>query len=314
MPFEVIKNTLSGILSGETSVGDTVRDVYSSAAEKFQQLRPGHLDKALGAPENFIFPASLAGRGMSKSSSGPNIDHPFVKITFYTWMSQLREASEEFSTLSEQANVGLEIPKLSEKIIGNIYLAIPEASIVENFSHDWTDALDWSIGSKALMTMGLGAALQSALQSKTIATLAPFLQNAGETAFAAFGYRLNDLHALSYKGLSLRSFQYIFNLIPKNAEESQLLKRMIDYIKDVTTPDYSGVVVSYPAICDVSVFAGNGNLLYRTMLSGVKQFDINYAPQTYMKTFKDGTPTQVTISLNIQELRRLDKRMIDRRV
>ena len=301
------------ISSLRESITNTASTVFQQGVNYLKERHPNFGKRAEGAPKRFVFPESLDGREdlSNKSTGNYNINHPFVKITFYTWQSQNREVVQELSDTGIISNY--HTPSLQEQILSEIFLTIPESSIIENFSHQWSDTLDWSIGLNALTASAAGLAVDSLLKSQTLSTISPFLQSAGETAFAAAGVRLNDLHALSYKALDLRSFSYIFNLIPRNARETETIRTLVNHIKDVTTPDYSGTFVEYPAICDVAIYSGFNKLVYRTMLSGVKQFNINYAPAGYMRTFKDGSPIQYTLTLDIQELRRLDKRMIDQR-
>ena len=264
--------------------------------------------------KKFVFPSSLEGRISNLTNNNdPGISHPYVKITFYNWVSQHQNVIKDIS--------GVVTPELEEtfesrifeapQTISNIFLAIPESSLIENFSHQWTDTLDWSIGIINLIKKAGHLAVQAAIRSRALSTIAPLLQRSAELGFAAFGYKINDLQAMSYQNLNLRSFQYIFNLIPKNDSEAETIIKMIRHIKKITTPSYKDTWVKYPAICDVSVYGGHGRMLYKTMLSGVQKFDINYAPAGYMRTFKDGSPAQYTISLDIQELRRVDQDMID---
>lgn len=295
-----IQSTASNLF-GQAS--ETATDLADRAIDELRQQRMDLYGDQRGA--RFVFPESLEGKSDNKSGDY-NINHPFVKITFYTWESQSGDVARQISEGLE-----FDLTSIKEEIISEIFITIPESSIIENFSHQWSDTLDWSLGLSSLISLGGGVALDAVLKSRSLSTIAPFLQSVGEIAFAAAGVRRNDLHALGYKSLDLRSFSFIFNLIPRNQRETRLIENIRNHIKQITTPDYRGVFVTYPAVCDVAVYGGYNKLLYRTMLSGIKQFNVNYAPAGYMRTFKDGSPIQYTMSLDIQELRRLDKRLID---
>lgn len=302
-----------GIDVGESKIIKPITESVMGYLRTFELPSP----REYGKTQKFVFPSNLEGRISALTSSNtPAITHPFAKITFYTWQSQSRDIIRRLEAFKPQETItentqAVETPKENVSIISQIFITIPESSLIENFSHQWSDSLDWTLGTTALLSLGTHLAIDSAIRHKSLTTLAPFLQKSGETFFAAAGFKINDLQAQSYRNLDLRSFSYLFNLIPKNAEETKMIEDIIRHIKDVTTPSYEGAFIEYPAICDVAIYGGIGKLLYQTMLSGVQKFDISYAPDGYMRTFKDGSPARYTISLDIRELRRMDKKLID---
>jgi hypothetical protein len=232
----------------------------------------------------FVFPLELDGN----SSFGPaNITHPFVKINFYNWVAQQIESQS---------------PSLQKETIAQFFFSIPEQTIIESFSHGWdANSIDVNRGIQAGFT-SLMASGWNALTKKS-----DMAQLLGTAVTKGGGWKLNDFVSMSYDNIDFRIFDYLFNLIPKSKEEAELVFKIIKKLKYLTSPLLSGTILSFPSICDVEVYGGNGVKLFGTLLSGVQNLSINYSPEGFMRTFTDGKPVQVQINLNIKELRRFTK-------
>lgn len=231
----------------------------------------------------FVFPLELDGN----SSFGPaNITHPFVKINFYNWFSQQIESQS---------------PSLQKETIAQFFFSIPEQTMTESFNHGWDPNIDVSRGYEAA-----GSGLMSKFW-KWFSGKSEAMQLLGNVVTKGGGFKINDFVAMSYDNVDFRIFDYLFNLIPKSKEEAELVFKIIKKLKYITSPEILGTFLFFPAVCDVEVYGGNGVKLFGTLISGVQNLTINYSPEGFMKTFTDGKPVQVQISLNIKELRRFTK-------
>ncbi len=235
----------------------------------------------------FVFPSDM--EGDDYFSGANNTNQPHVKLTFYQW-----------STQNKENNVTI----FNGQITNEFFLAIPETTIMKNFAHKWDTTFDWTKSGKSVVS-GLGKMFKdwAASHVKAVEMGVDFLS-------ASTGQMRNDFIAESYGGLDLRRFEFLFNLIPLNQKDAVAIKNIITALEDITVPDYEQIVVKFPDVCDIQVFAGNDKLLFKTMLSGVEQLSCNYSPAGFMKVFEDGEPTQVQITLTIKELRRVTKKSL----
>lgn len=222
---------------------------------------------------DFYYPIDLA----------DNMNQPFIKLRFFDWSMQ-----SSGDTI-----------KLIASITNTFYLAMPQNTIMEDFSHRWTTAWDWTQSSKkGVSSMAKGAVDFLSKKSKGAELFVEYIG-------ISQGKKINDFQALAYDNLDLRQFEYMFDLIPRNQQEAEMIFKIISKLKQITLPDYTNEIITFPQICDATVYSGGNNVVYNTMLSGVQKLNLDYSPSGFMRTFKDGKPVQVKMVISINEIRRV---------
>jgi hypothetical protein len=116
--------------------------------------------------------------------------------------------------------------------------------------------------------------------------------------------------SVTYKGPSLRTFTFTWEFSPNNAQESQMLQKIMEEIQKRSLAAYSvegsAALLTYPETVKIKVLpSGSGQIgdlmkFKKGMLSAV---DINYSPNGIPSFFK-GTkaPTFIGLTLSMQEI------------
>ena len=230
----------------------------------------------MAAPEMFIFPSDL---------SNEQHTHPYIKINFFNWSSNY-EGKET---------------KIRKNGAATFIFSLPETTISEAMSNDWGVTTDWSrIAEAGGMEYVQGLFKRWAPE---------FLQSGASSYQTSQGQAFNDLVANAWKGSGFRTFQFMFNLVPRNAGEAHTISRIIDKLKELTSVDYQPLVVQFPSICTVEVFGGQNKSLFKSSEAGCTQLVIDYAPGGQMRNFADGHQIQTFITFGITELRRYSKKL-----
>jgi hypothetical protein len=237
----------------------------------------------------FIFPLDLAGKIGNKSDS--SISHPYMKLKFYDWKAQAVQSNNA---------------QVRRRITNEFFLALPEQTIMENINHNWNSTFDWTQATDSAIAAVAGWALGGIASKSTIGA-------AGlDYLSATRGQGLNDYRAESYGNLGFRRFDYNFKFVPRNEAEAEEIFKIIQKIKDITTPDYKGggAFFEFPQVCTVVVHGGDRKILYRSMMCGVDALSVNYSPTGYMRVFKDGYPLAVVLTLGIKELQKVSRAVL----
>ena len=120
--------------------------------------------------------------------------------------------------------------------------------------------------------------------------------------------------------MQLRTFTYNFTFAPRSEEETKDVQEIIQLFRFHMVPELqtnNGRYITLPSTFDIHYMykAQNGNGYendYYTRLSTcvLKQCDVNYTPNG-VKSFADGAPTQITMSLSFRETETLTKEKIN---
>jgi hypothetical protein len=140
-------------------------------------------------------------------------------------------------------------------------------------------------------------------------------------AAKAFGTAENPFIEMLFKQMNLREFSYEFTFSPRNQREAEEVQAIIKLFRFHMAPELMGNNKRYlrlPSTFDIhymyqhSLESGHENNFYSKIatcvLSGV---DVNYTPGG-VKSFQDGSPTQITMGLSFQETELLTKDMINK--
>jgi len=102
---------------------------------------------------------------------------------------------------------------------------------------------------------------------------------------------------------NLRSFNFVFNLSPRNSGESSEVKKIIRLFKQgmAVRKTPRGVFLRSPLIFQIT-YINNTTNLHRFKEAALTDFGVDYTPNGAYSTFRDGTMTQYKITMKYQEL------------
>jgi hypothetical protein len=225
------------------------------------------------------------------------------------------------------------------KIISSIALYIPPNGLRTAFDADYGGlegaAMRATMGS-ALSRLNMGALTGSGMawdfdQANISESLFAGFKSAGTAALgklsaavdkgtgmlAAQGIAVNNHMALVYKGPGqFRTHDFAFNFFPKAAQDSLVIKDILQDLKDGMLPKMSGTplkknrAVSAPFFMaprhwTIDFFNGDGTVntfLHKIKKSVIKNMQINHDPNSTISLHKDGSPVQTTLTLTFQEI------------
>jgi len=229
-----------------------------------------------------------------------------------------------------------------EDILGSILLPIPQ-NISSTNSTGWGED---SINSFEAMGLGLaegamtadsffggliGAIKGGAEGVKTIAQsgetqgaanafFASKVVNAlgGNTSFQGVlarstGQILNPNTELLFNGVKLRSFNFSFNLAPRNGDEAEMVKNIIRTLKINMSPSTTiekgsttGLFLQSPNVFRLKYKTGSNNhqFLNSFIVAALTNVQVNYTGSGTYMTYDDGskTPVHMVMQLSFQEL------------
>ena len=170
-----------------------------------------------------------------------------------------------------------------------------------------------AISQQALKTVGaelVSTATLGAVDADSIARLGA----------KAFGQAENPFIEMMFKQMSLRDFSYTFTFSPRNQRESEEVQSIIRMFRFHMAPELKGNNHRYltlPSTFDIhymyqyNLESGRENNFYTKIstcvLAGV---DVDYTPGG-VKSFADGSPTQITMGLSFKETELLTKEKIN---
>lgn len=131
--------------------------------------------------------------------------------------------------------------------------------------------------------------------------------------FATTGQVLNPQLEMIYSSPVLRKFVFDFRLIPRNANESGLIRQIIQLLKlhsAPTIPDgIGGRYLIPPAQFDIEFYDGNGNTnayMFKTKKCVLASLNLDYTPNGFA-TYENGAPVETRMQLTFQEVSIIDR-------
>ena len=167
-----------------------------------------------------------------------------------------------------------------------------------------------------LATAGLG------LGSEFLGTLAG-VDPEGLKGFAkkAFGQASNPYMEVLFEGVEMRTFTYNFTFSPRNTEETEDVKKIIEMFRFHMMPELNGgssAFMTLPSTFDIHYMyqvtpdvSMENNYYTKIATCVLKGCDVDYTPNG-VKSFASGAPTQITMSLSFQETEMLTKQHVNR--
>ena len=171
-----------------------------------------------------------------------------------------------------------------------------------------------------------GRLLTEAAKKLAVGALETFTGSEGiqQTFDKAFGQTLNPYMEVAYNSMGMRTFDYTFKFAPKSRKESDEAKAIIQLFRFHMAPEMISDAHRYltlPSTFDIHYMyqSGSGdaaiakensfyNKIATCVLTGV---DVNYTPNDGVKSFADGAPTEIALTLNFKETEMLTKQKIN---
>lgn len=141
--------------------------------------------------------------------------------------------------------------------------------------------------------------------------------DATKFAGSAAGYAINPQQQLLFTGIGFRTFQFAFTFTPSSVNESAAVQNIIYKFRYHAAPKMQTGAAGMAFIVPDSFIIqfqqlGKGENTNITKLkeSVLKSVDVNYSPNGIWSAHPDGSPTQVNLTLQFQEIALVDKTAI----
>ena len=123
------------------------------------------------------------------------------------------------------------------------------------------------------------------------------------------GQVLNSNMELLFQGVQLRSFNFTFNLAPREENEADQIKQIIRTFKQSMAAKTSGgtgagLFISSPEVFQLTYKSGNKKhpFLHSFKPCALVSMGVDYAGSGIYATYEDSTPVHMKLSLSFQEL------------
>jgi hypothetical protein len=136
-----------------------------------------------------------------------------------------------------------------------------------------------------------------------------------------FGRADNPFVEVFFNTMNIRTFTYNFNFAPRNEDETMEIQQIIQLFRFHMAPDLQEVNSRYltlPSEFDIHYMykAQDGNsyendYYVRIGTCVLENVAVNYTPGDKVRSFADGAPTQITMSLQFRETELLTKEKIN---
>jgi len=135
-----------------------------------------------------------------------------------------------------------------------------------------------------------------------------------------FGQATNPYMEVLFDSMAFRNFTYNFTFAPKNAQERDDVQDIIKLFRFHMAPELKGAqhrFLTLPSTFDIHYmyqhsknYASENNFYSKIATCVLKDVGVDYSPNG-VKSFQDGSPTQINMSLSFQETELLNKQMIN---
>lgn len=183
-----------------------------------------------------------------------------------------------------------------QQSVDSITLPIPDNGINDSNSQNWET--------------GVGLNANSYLDSITknvVGGAANLTGDLGKYYFTKHGTLLNDLAGLSYNGNDFRTFEFNYNVLPRNQQEAEILLNIINRFKYNSLAEYNDFTISYPNFWNIFVKFPNNKKYIKIKNCVVTNFTNSFFNDN--KTImKDGSPANYNFSISFMEMQKVDRR------
>ena len=135
-----------------------------------------------------------------------------------------------------------------------------------------------------------------------------------------FGQATNPYMEVLFDSMAFRNFTYNFTFAPKNAQERDDVQDIIKLFRFHMAPELKGAqhrFLTLPSTFDIHYmyqhsknYASENNFYSKIATCVLKDVTVDYTPNG-VKSFQDGSPTQINMSLSFSETEMLTKQAIN---
>ena len=130
---------------------------------------------------------------------------------------------------------------------------------------------------------------------------------------ASSGTALNPFKETVFESVDFRSFAFKYKFFPKNKKESDDVYNIINTFKFHMHPEMSEgkLFFIYPSEFNISYYFGSeeNGYFHKFATCVLENMDVSYGGEQF-SSFRDGSPTEINMSLTFRELEILTKKMI----
>ena len=168
------------------------------------------------------------------------------------------------------------------------------------------------------LATGLGAFIRESATKLAASVVEGFTESEGAVQGfnRLFGQANNPHLEVLFDSMALRTFTYNFTFAPRNQEETDEVQRIIQVFRFHMAPEVQGGqsrFLTLPSEFDIHYMyqsktgiASENDYYNRIGTCVLQNCDVNYTPGA-VKSFKDGAPTKITMSLTFKETDALTK-------
>ena len=135
----------------------------------------------------------------------------------------------------------------------------------------------------------------------------------GSALSASSGTSLNPFKETVFESVDFRSFAFKYKFFPKNKKESDDVYNIIKTFKFHMHPEMSEgkLFFIYPSEFNITYYFGDAEngYFHKFATCALENMDVSYGGEQF-SSFRDGSPTEINMSLTFRELEILTKNMI----
>lgn len=127
---------------------------------------------------------------------------------------------------------------------------------------------------------------------------------------------IDPKNALLFKGVNFRRFQFDFQLMARNADEAESIRKIIKAFKygmhpGGATGEKSGAMWTYPHFFEIFLCTPTRKYMFNIMNAALEEMDVDYGGSGVASFFREnGAPVDIRLSLQFKELFVLTKELI----
>jgi len=135
----------------------------------------------------------------------------------------------------------------------------------------------------------------------------------GAALSASSGTSLNPFKETVFESVDFRSFSFKYKFFPKNRSESDAVYNIINTFKFHMHPEMSTgkLFFIYPSEFNITYYFGSeeNDYFHKFATCALESMDVSYGGEQF-SSFRDGSPTEINMTLTFRELEILTKNMI----
>jgi len=135
------------------------------------------------------------------------------------------------------------------------------------------------------------------------------------------GRIISNRMELAFRGINKRTFQYTFKMMPRNAKESEEIKKIVHAFKFNMLPEFEGGDLTgrsfiVPNVFEIEyMYNGKQNqFLHKISKCVLESMNVTYGGErykTYTATAEGAPPQETTISLNFKEMEMITRERVE---